>query len=144
MAATTATRMPGVRGEKLLEAEDDAQAQEADAERPGVGHLESLDEGDGLRDEAIRVGGEPEELGQLADEDDHRQAGQVARAHGAGEQVGHEPEPSHAGSERDDPDEERQHPGQGDGLLLAACGQRQDGRRDHRPEGGVRAQHEDG
>ena len=44
------------------------------------------------------------------------------------------PEPGDAGADRDEPDEEREHPGEGDRLLLVAGGERQDRGRDHRSE----------
>ncbi len=74
------------------ETQDDAEAQQADAERPGVRLVEALDEGHRFGDEPARVGAEPEQLGQLADEDHDRETRQVAGPDRVREQVGDEAE----------------------------------------------------
>ena len=113
------------------------------AERPEVRLVEALDEGDHLVDEAARVRAEPEQLRQLADEDRDREAGEVPGPDRAREQVGDEPEPHDGRRDRDRPDEQRQHPGERDLLLVVATGERQDRRRDHRPQRGVRPEDQD-
>ena len=128
-----------------LEAQDDGQAQETDAQRPGVRQAvgDTLEEGHRLRHEAAGVGGEAEQLGQLADEDDDREAGQVACAHGVGEQVRDEAELSQARPDGDQPHQEGQHPRQRDSRVRVASREGQDGGRDHGAQGGVRAQDQD-
>ena len=94
IATTTATRMPGVRGREPLEAQDDGQAQQADAQRPWVGQA-SATPWRNATTSSIRplgIGREPEQLGQLADEDDDRETGQVAGPDRVRQQVGDEAE----------------------------------------------------
>ena len=117
-----------------FEAEDDGQAEHTDRERPRVRHIEALDECLGLGDQPIRVGAEAEQLGQLADEDHHRETGQVAGPDRVRQQVGDEPEPADPRTQAHQPDEEGEHPRERDGLLLVPRRERQDRRRDHRPE----------
>ena len=126
------------------EPQDDAEAEQADAERPGIGLVEVLDEGRRLGDQSAGVGAEPEQLGQLADEDHDRETRQVPGPDRVREEVGDEAELGQAGADGDQPDEDREHPGEGDRLLLVAGGERQDRRGDHGSERGVRAEHEDG
>ena len=57
------------------ESKNDRQAQSSDSKSPGIGLLEPLDECHRLVDQAARVGREAEQLGQLADEDHHGEAG---------------------------------------------------------------------
>ena len=80
----------------------------------GVAAVEPLEEGLELVDEAARVGGEPEELGELADDDGDGQAVEVADADLAGEQVGDEAQPGDAEADLDEPDEDGEHAGEGD------------------------------
>ena len=69
-----------------------------------------------LVDEAVGVGREAEQLGQLPDDDGDGQAVHVADLDLVGEQVGDEAELADAETDLDQPDhEQRQHPGQGDG-----------------------------
>ena len=130
-------------GRQALEAEDDRQAEEPDAERPWVRLVQVLKEGDELVDEAAGVDLEPEQLRQLADEDHDREPGQVADADGSGQKIGNEPELGDPGGDRDCPHEERKHAGQGDRRLLVASRQWEDRRRDHRPEGRIGTEDED-
>ena len=132
IATTTATRMPGRPRRHSHEAQDDGEAEQADAERPGIRLVEALEERARLGDEPARVGAESEQLGQLADEDHDRETGQVPGPDRVREQVGDEAELGCARADRDEPDQEREHPSEGDRLLLVAGGKRQDRRRDHR------------
>ena len=68
-----------------------------------------------LVDEAVRVGGEAEELGELADDDGDRQPVHVADLDLLGEQVGDEPQLAEPQADLDEADHERQHAGEGDG-----------------------------
>ncbi len=98
-----------------------------------------------LVDQAVGVDREPEQLGQLADHDGERQAVHVADLGRLGQQVGDEAEVRQPGHGHDQADEQGQHRRQCDGLGRVAARERQggDGRRDHRPERRVRAEHED-
>ena len=60
--------------------------------RVGQAVGDALDEGPRLGDQAVGVGREAEELGQLADQDGQRDAVQVAVADGRREEVGDEAE----------------------------------------------------
>ena len=82
--------------------------------------VESLEEGPDLVDEPVGIGGEPEELGELTDDDGDGQAVEVADADLAGEQVGDEAEPGNAEADLDEPDEEGEHAGEGDGAGRVA------------------------
>jgi hypothetical protein len=106
---------------------------------------QALDEPGQLAGEAVGVDLEPEQLGQLADQDGQRQAVHVADHRRLGDQVGDEPEPGHRPQHQDAAGHEREHRRQRDGArrVAAGAGQRQDRRGDHRPERGVRAQHQD-
>ncbi len=76
----------------------------------------------------------PNSLGSWPMKIDDREAGQVAGPDRVRQEVGHEPEPGQAGSDRDRSDEQGEHPGERDRLGLVARRQGQDRRRDHRPE----------
>ena len=106
----------------------------------GVTGRQSLHEAGELPDDAVRVDREPEELGQLAHQDRHGQAVHVADHGRLRQQLGDEAQPARpatvmiaatmiASSEA---------------SATARCGipvggdQRRNGRRDHRPERGVR------
>ncbi len=56
------------------------------------------------------IGAEPEQPGQLADDDDQRDAVEVAVADRRGQQVGQEAEPRDARRDDDHPDDDRQQP----------------------------------
>ena len=98
-----------------------------------------------LRDQAVGVDREAEQLGQLADDDRQRESVHVADLGRLREQVGHEPEVGDPRDGHDHPDEQGQHRRQRDGLgrVTAGQGQRRDRRGDHRPQRGVRPEHED-
>ena len=66
----------------------------------GLVMVEALDEGPSLVDQPARVGAEAEQLGQLADEDDDGQTGEIAGPHRVREQVGDEPQAADAGAAR--------------------------------------------
>ena len=61
-------------------------------------------------DHAFRVDREPEQLRQLADDDDQRDAVHVAVPDGLGQQVGDEPEPGQARNDAQTACEDREHP----------------------------------
>ena len=86
---------------------------------------------------------EAEELRQLADEDHDRRDRPGSRS-APGSRAGRRRTRAwRRPRRRITPDEEREHPGQRDGLLLGAGGERQDRRRDHRPERRVGAEDQD-
>ena len=70
--------------------------------------------------------GEPEQLGELRDDDRHGDAHQVAHAHRHRQQLGHEAEPRQPAGEHDRADQDREHAGERDPLptrrLAAASG----------------------
>ena len=61
-----------------------------------------------MLEEVPLAGGQPEQLGKLADGDDQRQAEDEARDHRLGEEVRDEPEPDDPGQEQDHADDERE------------------------------------
>ena len=96
-----------------------------------------------LVEEAVGVGGEAEQLRQLADDDRDGQAVHVADLHLAREQVGDEAELGDAQSDLDQADEQRQHPGQHDRLSrVVDHEQRRDGGEDQRRDRRVGPEHE--
>ena len=142
MVTTTPMRMPGSARPPALQAHDDAQGQQADAQGAEVGLVEVGDELAEVHQHVAAVDAEAEELGQLADDDDDRQAGHVAEPDRLREQVGDEAEPGDAGADGDGAHQQRQHPRQSHGSLHRACGQRQDDGRDDGAQRRVRAQHQ--
>ena len=76
-----------------------------DADRGRGGHRlavgQALDEADDLTDQVVGVDLEPEQLGQLADQDGQRQAVHVADHRRLGDQVGDEAELGHGGQDHD-------------------------------------------
>ena len=145
---TTATSTPGTLGATLAEHQDDrpgrprptasAAATVSPSATPSTKPRE-------LVDEAVGVDGEAEELGQLAHQDREGEPVHVADLGRLGEQVGDEAELADAGADHADGDEDRQHRRERDRLRRIAVGadQREDRRRDHRPERRVRAEDED-
>ena len=93
IATTTATRMPGVRGESRLRPRMMARLSRPIPSAHGF-VMPSRPWRNATRSSTrpLGVGREPEQLGQLADEDDDREAGQVAGPHRVREQVGDEAE----------------------------------------------------
>ena len=77
-----------------------------------------------LADEVVGVDLEPEQLGQLADQDGQRQAVHVADHRRLGDQVGDEPELGHGRQDHDRADHEREHRRQRDRPLGVAVGAR--------------------
>ena len=75
-----------------------------------------------LLDEAVGVGREPEELRQLPDDDDDRQAVHVADLDLAREQVGDEAELADTEPDLDEADEDGEHAGQRDGGGRVVAG----------------------
>jgi hypothetical protein len=120
-----------------------------DADRGRRGHRlplgQALDEAGDLGDQALGADLEPEELGQLPDQDGQGQPVHIADHRRLGDEVGDEAEFRHGGQDHDRPGDDGEHGGQLDRPRLVALGrhQRQDRRGDHRPERGVRAQDQD-
>ena len=77
---------------QALETEDQRQARDADRQRraDGLAVADAADERARLADQAVRVDGEPEQLGQLADEDGEREAVHVPDLRRLRQQVGDE------------------------------------------------------
>ena len=102
-------------------------------------------EGARLGNEPVGVHREPEQLGQLTDDDGQRQAVHVADLGRLGQQVGDEPELGQPGDDHHDTDEHGEQRGERDGPRRVAAGEQQRGdrRRDHRTERRVGAEHQD-
>ena len=126
-----------------LEAQDDAEAEQPDAERPRVRLVEARRNATASATSPLASVLKPNSLGSWPMKIDDRETGQVAGPDRVREQVGDEAELGDARADRDQPDEEAEHPGQGDRLLLAPGGKGQDRRGDHRAERGIRAKDED-
>ena len=93
---------------------------------------EALDQVPDLREEAGRRDLYPENLADLADDDDQRDAVDVADEDGLGQEIGHESEPEQAGHDLDRTDRQRERRGQGSDEFGMAGGDRQDGGRGQR------------
>ena len=124
---------------QALEDQDQRQTGHADCEcsADGFAVLDCLGERDCFVDQPVRVDREPEQLGQLADEDGEREAVHVPDLGRLREKVGDEAELEHAGEHSDRADHESKHGGVGDGGLRASVGghERYKCRGDHRTEG---------
>ena len=97
--------------------QQDGQDPEPDRQRRPDGAVEPEHEGLELGTEALGVGREPEELGQLPDDDDEGETVHVADLHLAREQIGDEPELPDPQSDFDDSNDDREHPGQRDRSM---------------------------
>ena len=109
---------------EALKDEDQRQARRPDRQR-GADRLAALDrlgEGDGFVDQAVGVHGEPEQLGQLTDEDGEREAVHVPDLGRLREQVGDEAEPEHAGEHGDRTHHQREGGAVRHGRLRASVG----------------------
>jgi hypothetical protein len=131
----------------VLQREDEQHSGEPDGGGRGdrLAAREAPQEAADLPDEALGADAEAEQLGQLPDQDGERQAVQVAHDGRLGQQVRHEAQAGDRPADQQHRHQDRQHRGQRDGAraVLAAGGQRQDGRGDQRPERGVRTQDQD-
>ena len=89
-----------------------------------------------LVDEAVGVGREAAQLGELSDDDGDGQAVHVADLDLARQQVGDEPELADTETDLDQADEDGQHPGEGDGgrRVVTRHDERGDGGEDQRAE----------
>ena len=133
----------GQSGRRAGEDQQDGEDRQADEQRRPVRLVDALGERLDLVEEAVRVGGEPEELRQLADDDRDRQAVHVPHLHLLGEQVGHEAELPQPEPDLHEPHEDGEHPGQRDrGSGVPAREQRGDRRQDQRRDGRVRTEDE--
>ena len=121
----------------------DAEAEQADAERPHVGLVQILEEGYDLRDQPAGIGREPEQLGQLTDEDHDGEAREVPGSDRVRQEVGDEPEPGDAAPTVTRPDQQGEHSGEADRDLLVTEGKWQDRGRDHGTERGIGTEDED-
>ena len=127
------------------EQEEHGQRGEADRDRRAVALVEAVDERAELVDEAVRVGREPAELGQLADDDREGEPVHVADLHLLREEVGDEAELGDAEADLDERDQEGHHAGQRDRprRIVAGHDQRRDRGEDQRSERRVRPEHQD-
>jgi hypothetical protein len=93
--------------------------------------------------EAVGVGGEAAQFGELADEDEQGNAVEVAVANRQRQQVGQVAEPSEAGSDAQQPGQDGQGRGQHRGSRRIGSGERKHGRGDQRGQRGVRSENDD-
>ena len=143
VAPTTATRTAGI-----VRVKRGSTSRTANVIKPSTNAVElrssnPLEERPHLVDEAVGVGREPAQLGQLADDDGDRQPVHVADLDLLREQIGDEAELRDPEPDQDQPDHDRHHPGERDGRLRIACdGERHDGGEDQRRHRRVRPEHE--
>ena len=116
------------------EQEQHCQRAEPDHERRRVALVETREERLDFLDEAVGVGRESEELGELADDDRDRQPVHVADLHLLRQKVGDETELAEPETDQDQPDQHGHHPGERDGLLgvVGHRNEREDGGEDER------------
>ena len=106
--------------------------------------VEPVQEGPDLVDEPVGVGGEAEELRELADDDRHAQADHVADLHLLREQVGDEAQLADPQPDLDRAHEQRQQAGECHELGGVSRDRERDDRgKDQRPERRVGPEHED-
>ncbi len=103
--------------------QQDGQHPQADHERHPDRAVEPEHEGLELGTEALGVRREPEELGQLAHDDEEGETVHVADLHLTREQVGDEAEASYPQPDLDESDDDGEHPGQRDGTMHVATRQ---------------------
>ncbi len=129
--------------------EHEDQGQRPDAERGGRGNGLAVDhaahECFALVEEAGRVTVETDELRELTDEHDQRDAVEEADADRLREQLRQDAEAGEARRDAQRSHQQRQHSREGHRFRRVPVGahERQDCRRDQRPERGVGAEHED-
>ena len=144
VAPTTATRMAGTR--VVIRGSTSSAASTPSPTRSAVVFVwsnpstKALD----LVEEAVGIGGEAEQLRQLADDDRHRQAVHVADLHLLREQVRHETELPETESDLDDSHRARQafRRGRSPCRDPRPSQERHDGGEDQRGDRRVRAQHQ--
>ena len=117
----------GELGQPALQHQDQRDAADAGRgrRRDRLAVREAPGEPGDLPDQALGIDLEPEQLGQLADQDGQREAVHVADHRRLGDQVGDEAEPRHGPSDHHRPDDDREHRRERDGALR--------GRRRRRP-----------
>ena len=98
--------------------QDECECAHADGQRCGNGLAgdETVEEPLQLGDEPIGVHGEPEQLGELTDQDRQCEAVHVADLRGLRQEIGDEAQMCQAGQQHDGAHEEREHRGQHDGF----------------------------
>ena len=126
----------GHAGPSIPQAEDDRETGQPDrrGDRVGLAIADAGDEPNALSDDRVAARAEPEQPGQLADDDDQRDAVEVALPHGSRQEIGQEPESGERRPHDDQADEDRQKPGQCNGARLVAGRERHDRRGDDRQQ----------
>ena len=97
-------------GQRTIHAAHDEQrrhADDADGDGEQVRFVEAADEFHNLPEELVALELDAEHLAQLAADDDQRRAKDVADQDRLGQKVGDEPQPRHAGEQRQDADQDR-------------------------------------
>jgi hypothetical protein len=109
------------------EADDDRDGGQAEGERPRVRQpvQHALRERLRFGDDVVTRHGEPEQLGQLADDDGQRDAVEIARPDGHREQVGDEAQPEDARPDADEAAEDRKCGREGHHTSRIPGGERQ-------------------
>ena len=122
--ATTATSTAGTVRVIRRQHEQDHEHADPDDERGRLGLVEVLEERAELVGEAVGVGGESEQLRQLADDDRDRQPVHVSDLDLARQQVGDESELADAEADLDEADDQGEHARERDRGLRVVGGRR--------------------
>ena len=126
-------------GQGAIHAAHDQQrrhADDANGEGEQVRFVEAADELHDLLEELVALELDAEHLAQLAADDDQRRAKDVADQDRLGQKVGDEPQPRHAGEQRQDADQDGGQRSQCGVAHRVAAGQRRNGGGSH--DGGRR------
>ena len=124
--------------------QQDGQHAQADQERRPDSVVEPEYKGLDLGPETLDVRREPEELGQLAHNDDEGETVHVTDLHLTREQVGDEAEASEPQPDLDERDDDSEHAGQRDGTMHVAVRQQwHEGSEDQGRDRRIRAEDED-
>jgi hypothetical protein len=133
-------------GQQPVQEQDADQGTHAEegGRRVGLAVREPHHEGAHLVHQPVSIDGEPEELGQLTDDDGQRQPVHVADLGRLRQQVRDEPELGQPGDHHHHADQHRQQRGERNGSRGVAAREHEGGdrRRDHRAKGRVWAQHQ--
>ena len=134
----------GIRDVKRGSTSINASARHTDDQRVAIALVEAVHEGLDVFDEVVPVGGETEQLRELADDDRHAQAHHVADLHLLREQVCDEAQLADPEPDLDRAHEQRQEAGEGDELgRVVGDREREDRGEDQRPERRVGPEDED-
>ena len=137
--SSTATSEPGTTGTHSFEHDHEREREEADEQRQTARVAQFREQAPELLEEVARGFRDPEQLGQLPDDDRQGQPDNEPLQHGLGDEVREEAETEQPGDEGDDPDDQPERGCERDELVgplrgeIADCRRRKGGRRRHRP-----------